>query len=60
MPGFTAKYGIDRLVWHEPHTSLEAAFVRERQIKKWKRAWEIQLIEADNPNWIDLYSSIAL
>jgi predicted GIY-YIG superfamily endonuclease len=37
-----------------------SAFVRERQIKKWKREWKIQLIEADNPQWIDLYPSIAL
>jgi putative endonuclease len=59
-PGFTAKYGIDRLVWYEPHASIESAFVRERQIKKWKRDWKIQLIEADNPQWIDLYPSIAL
>ena len=59
VPGFTAKYGIDRLVWYEPHASMEAAFVRERQIKKWKREWKIQLIEPDNPQWIDLYASIA-
>ena len=60
IPGFTAKYGVHRLVWYEPHPSIEAAFVRERQIKKWKRAWKIELIEADNPQWIDLYPSIAL
>jgi putative endonuclease len=60
IPGFTAKYGVDRLVWYEPHASLEAAFVRERQIKKWKREWKVQLIEADNPQWLDLYTSIAL
>jgi putative endonuclease len=60
VPGFTAEYGVDRLVCYEQHTSLEAAFVRERHIKKWKRAWKIQLIEADNPHWIDLYPSIAV
>ena len=60
IPGFTARYGVDRLIWYEQHASLEAAFARERQIKKWKRAWKIQLIEADNPQWIDLYPSIAL
>jgi putative endonuclease len=59
VPGFTAKYGIDRLVWYESHASMEAAFVQERQIKKWKREWKIQLIEPDNPQWIDLYASIA-
>jgi putative endonuclease len=60
MPGFTAKYPVDRLVCYEQHASLEAAFARERQIKKWKRAWKIQLIEVDNPQWVDLYPSIAL
>jgi len=60
VPGFTAKYDVHRLVWYEQHALLEAAFVRERQIKKWKRAWKIQLIEAGNPQWIDLYPSIAL
>jgi len=60
IPGFTATYGIDRLVWYEQHTSLESAFVRERQLKKWKREWKIQLIEADNPQWIDLYPTIAM
>jgi putative endonuclease len=59
ISGFAAKYGVDRLVWYEQHHSLESAFARERQIKEWKRAWKIQLIEADNPQWIDLYSSIA-
>jgi putative endonuclease len=60
IPGFTARYGVDRLIWYEQHASLEAAFARERQIKKWRREWKIQLIEADNPQWIDLYPSIAL
>jgi putative endonuclease len=58
IPGFTTKYGVDRLVWYEQHHSLESAFERERQIKEWRRAWKIQLIEADNPQWIDLYPSI--
>jgi putative endonuclease len=59
IPGFTTKYGVDRLVWYEQHDSLESAFARERQIKEWKRAWKIQLIEADNPQWIDLYPSLS-
>jgi putative endonuclease len=59
VPGFTKKYGVDRLVWFEQHASLETAYVRERQIKEWKRAWKIQLIEADNPQWIDLYASLS-
>jgi putative endonuclease len=59
VPSFTAKYGVDRLVWFEIHDNLESAFVRERQIKNWKRAWKIELIETDNPHWIDLYPSLS-
>jgi putative endonuclease len=58
IPGFAARYGVDRLVWYEQHASLESAFARERQIKEWKRAWKIQLIETDNPQWVHLYPSI--
>jgi putative endonuclease len=52
--GFTAKYGVDKLVWFESHPSRDHAFRRERQIKEWKRLWKLQLIEARNPNWLDL------
>jgi putative endonuclease len=55
IPGFTAKYGVDRLVRFEQHDSLEAGMTRERQIKGWKRSWKLQLIEQDNPYWMDLY-----
>jgi putative endonuclease len=54
FPGFTAKYGVDRLVWCESHDTRHSAFARERQIKKWNRAWKVRLIEADNPRWEDL------
>jgi putative endonuclease len=60
VSGFTAKYGVDQLVWFEPHESLETALIRERQLKKWKRDWKINLIERDNPRWIDLYQSLPL
>ncbi len=53
-PGFTAKYGVGRLVWFENHETREAAFRRERQMKKWNRAWKIALIERSNPGWLDL------
>jgi putative endonuclease len=56
--GFTAKYGVDRLVWFEAHENMAAAAKRERQIKEWKRAWKIELIERDNPQWIDLYPTL--
>jgi putative endonuclease len=59
VPGFTAQYRVDRLVWFERHDTLEAAMLRERRIKSWKRAWKIALIEEDNPHWIDLYPSIS-
>jgi putative endonuclease len=59
VPGFTAKYGVDRLVWFECHDTLEAAMLREKRIKNWTRAWKIELIEKDNPHWIDLYPNIS-
>jgi putative endonuclease len=59
VPDFTAKYGVDRLVWFEVHETLEAALVRERQIKRWKREWKINLIEAQNPHWVDLYPTLS-
>ena len=58
MPGFTARYGVKRLVWFEMHEDWEAAIRREKRIKEWKRAWKIELIEADNPYWFDLYGGI--
>ena len=58
IPGFTARYGVDRLVWYEPHEAIAAAAQRERQIKKWKRAWKIDLIEVTNPHWDDLYPAL--
>ena len=60
VPGFTAHYGVDRLVWFEVHESLDAARSRERQIKEWKRAWKIALIERDNPHWADLYPNLGV
>ena len=55
VSGFTAKYGVDRLVWMEPHESVVEAIAREKSIKRWRRDWKISLIETDNPNWLDLY-----
>lgn len=59
VPGFTARYGVDRLVWFETHDSAEAAMQREKQIKDWRRDWKINLIERDNPRWIDLYPNLS-
>ncbi|MGH7037609.1 MAG: GIY-YIG nuclease family protein [Stellaceae bacterium] len=58
VPGFTAKYGVDRLVWFEIHDDRDSALRREKQIKEWKRDWKINLIEHDNPHWTDLYRDI--
>jgi putative endonuclease len=58
VKGFTKKYGVHRLVYFEAHDGIEAAILREKQIKKWNRAWKVRLIEERNPNWDDLYNSI--
>jgi len=57
-PGFTAKYGVTKLVWYEAFEERENAFRRERRIKEWRRKWKVDLIEAMNPNWDDLYESL--
>jgi putative endonuclease len=56
---FTRKYKIDRLVYFEPFDDLDAALLREMQMKSWNRDWKVRLIEERNPNWIDLYPTIA-
>jgi putative endonuclease len=58
VEGFTKKYNVHRLVCYEIHESAESAIVREKQLKKWKRAWKLELIEKENPQWIDLYEMI--
>ena len=52
---FTAKYNVKMLVWYEIHDTRHGAFRRERQIKEWKRAWKLLLIEKSNPDWRDLF-----
>ncbi len=59
MPGFSSKYGVHRLVHYEQFADIENAIRREKRLKKWSRAWKIQLIEQENPNWDDLYPAIA-
>jgi putative endonuclease len=58
VEGFTKEYAVKALVWFEQHESADAAITREKQIKKWKRAWKIRLVEESNPYWHDLYASI--
>lgn len=52
--GFTKQYGVHRLVWFETHDDMEAAILREKRIKKWRRAWKLELIKEANPQWKDL------
>ena len=54
IPGFTSRYSVKLLVWHEAHGDIESAIRREKQIKEWRRAWKIEMIEARNPHWLDL------
>ena len=58
VEGFTRKYDVTKLVWYELHGTMDAAIVREKQIKKWLRTWKIELIEKHNPYWNDLWLSI--
>lgn len=55
IPGFSARYGVKRLVWFEACHDIAAAISREKDMKKWRREWKINLIERDNPDWSDLY-----
>ena len=54
--GFSKRYGLKHLVWQQSFESRNEAFVRERQIKEWKRKWKINLVESENPHWIDLHT----
>jgi len=56
--GFTAKYGVDRLMWFEQHSDIGEAIHREKQIKRWHRDWKIELFRDSNPNWDDLYPGL--
>ena len=55
---FTRQYRVTRLVYYEPHATIQDAVTRERQIKKLRRAWKLELIESTNPDWNDLYDEI--
>jgi putative endonuclease len=57
--GFTKKYAIEQLVWFEVHDNILAAITREKQLKKWRRDWKVNLIQSVNPQWRDLYADIA-
>ena len=52
--GYTAERDIKRLVWFERHEAMDAAISREKSIKRWPRQWKFNVIESDNPDWLDL------
>lgn len=54
MKGFTSDYGCKTLVWYQTFETVIEAIGYEKKIKKWRRAWKLALIEADNPQWLDL------
>jgi len=58
LGGFTKRYGVRRLVWYESFELITAAMQRERTIKHYPRQWKINLIEAENPDWLDLYNRL--
>ncbi|WP_343182335.1 MULTISPECIES: GIY-YIG nuclease family protein [unclassified Rudaea] len=58
VDGFTKKYQVHLLVWHEQHATIESAIAREKAIKAWKREWKIRLIEESNSGWRDLYPEL--
>ncbi|MCI4590078.1 GIY-YIG nuclease family protein [Sphingobium sp. BYY-5] len=58
VDGFTKDHGCTMLVWFEAYDDLQEARRRELQMKKWKRAWKIELIERENPRWQDLFETL--
>ena len=58
VDGFTKKYEVHQLVWYEATNTSLTAITREKQLKKWNRAWKVRLIEEKNPEWKDLYDEI--
>jgi putative endonuclease len=58
VDGFSKKYNVHLLVWFEQHEVMLSAITREKNIKRWKRAWKIRLIEESNTEWRDLYDEI--
>jgi len=58
LDGFTKKYGVHLLVYYEIHDDMVSAITREKQLKKWNRAWKLELIEQGNQDWRDLWQEI--
>ena len=58
VEGFTKRYSVHRLVYYELHEDMESAIRREKHMKKWNRAWKLELIEKQNPDWSDVWEGI--
>ena len=56
--GFCRRYGLTRLVWADHFGTIEDAIAHEKRLKRWRRAWKIELIEKANPDWDDLYDTL--
>jgi putative endonuclease len=56
--GFTKKYSVHRLVYYELFEDMNSAITREKQMKKWRRAWKVELIEKKNRDWRDIWTDI--
>ena len=56
---FTARYSVTRLVWFQEFEDITEAILQEKRLKRWQRAWKVDLIETSNPGWKDLYPDIA-
>ncbi len=58
IEGFTEQYDVNLLVWYESSESIESAIAYEKKLKRWRREWKIEMIEKQNPEWVDLYQQI--
>lgn len=58
IKGFTQKYKVNQLVYFEEFGNVDEAIQREKRIKNWKREWKLELIEKENPSWVDLYPKL--
>ncbi|WP_239309220.1 GIY-YIG nuclease family protein [Rhodanobacter sp. FDAARGOS 1247] len=58
VEGFTRRYGVKQLGWFEFHPDFPSAITRETQLKRWNRAWKLELVEAGNPQWRDLWEDL--
>ena len=59
VKGFTSRYHIHLLVWFECYDDPLTAIGREKGLKKWRHEWKVNLVEKTNPEWVDLFESLA-